>query len=165
MVVGLGSNLGERRETLLAAFAELAAIDQTQVVARSSLWQTSPVGGPPQDDFYNAAVLLRTSVAPETFLGALLAIERRFGRLRHGRERNMPRTLDLDLLWIEGVVVSLPALQVPHPRLHQRAFALAPLLEVAPDAADPRTGTAYSAILTGLEQGGIRRLPWNEPPR
>jgi 2-amino-4-hydroxy-6-hydroxymethyldihydropteridine diphosphokinase len=163
MVVGLGSNLGDRRATLLAAIAEVAAIGQVEVVARSSLWQTSPVGGPPQDDFYNAAVLLRTSVRPEAILDSLLAIEARHGRRRAGR--NLPRTLDLDLLWIDGVVITLPALEVPHPRLHERAFALAPLLEVAPDAADPRTGAAYAAILAGVDQGGIRRLPWDGPPR
>jgi 2-amino-4-hydroxy-6-hydroxymethyldihydropteridine diphosphokinase len=163
MVVGLGSNLGDRRATLLAAVGAIAATERVEVVARSSLWQTTPVGGPPQDDFYNAAILLRTPVDPEGILAALLAIEARFGRRRAGR--NLPRTLDLDLLWIEGVTVALPSLKVPHPRLHQRAFALAPLIEVAPDAADPGTGTAYAAILATLNQGGIRRLPWGEPPR
>jgi 2-amino-4-hydroxy-6-hydroxymethyldihydropteridine diphosphokinase len=163
MVVGLGSNLGDRRATLRAAIAEVSAIDQVQLVARSSLWQTSPVGGPPQDDFYNAAVLLRTSVCPEAILDCLLAIEATHGRRRAGR--NLPRTLDLDLLWIDSAVITLPALEVPHPRLHERAFALVPLLEVAPDAADPRTGTAYAAILAGLDHGGIRRLPWDGPPR
>jgi 2-amino-4-hydroxy-6-hydroxymethyldihydropteridine diphosphokinase len=163
MVVGLGSNLGDRRATLLDAIAAMAAIDRAEVIARSSLWQTSPVGGPPQDDFYNAATLLRTAIDPQAILAALLAIEARFGRRRTGR--NLPRTIDLDLLWIEGVAVTLPALQVPHPRLHERAFALAPLIEVAPDASDPRTGAAYSAILATLDQTGIRRLPWDEPPR
>jgi 2-amino-4-hydroxy-6-hydroxymethyldihydropteridine diphosphokinase len=163
MVVGLGSNLGDRRATLLAAIGAMTATERVEVIARSSLWQTSPVGGPPQDDFYNAAVLLRTSVDPKAMLATLLAIEARFGRQRSGR--NLPRTLDLDLLWIDGVAVTLPSLEVPHPRLRQRAFALAPLVEVAPDAVDPGTGTAYSAILAKLDQRGIRRLPWGEPPR
>ena len=153
----MGSNLGDRRATLLSAFEEMAAIDGVELVARSSLWQTAPVGGPPQDDFFNAATLLRTSLDPADLLRALLAIEARFGRRRAGR--NLPRALDLDLLWIEGVTVARPHLKVPHPRLHERAFALAPLLEVAPDAVDPRTGASYAALLSGLDKGGIRRLP------
>jgi 2-amino-4-hydroxy-6-hydroxymethyldihydropteridine diphosphokinase len=148
---------------LLGAIAAVAAIEGVQVVDRSSLWQTSPVGGPPQGDFYNAAVLLRTPVGPEQLLQALFAIEARFGRVRAGR--NLPRTLDLDLLWIEGVAMTRPGLEIPHPRLPERAFALAPLLEVAPDAANPRTGVAYAAHLAKLDPRGIRRLPWGEAPR
>jgi len=153
----MGSNVGDRRATLFGALDAMAAIDGVEVVARSSLWQTTPVGGPPQDDFYNAAALLRTAMDPLDLLGALLAIESRFGRRRAGR--NLPRTLDLDLLWIDGVTVALPGLKVPHPRLHDRAFALTPLLEIAPDATDPRTGVLYAALLARLDKGGIRRLP------
>jgi 2-amino-4-hydroxy-6-hydroxymethyldihydropteridine diphosphokinase len=163
MVVGLGSNVGDRRATLLAALHAIAKIDQVRPISRSSLWQTAPVGGPPQDDFYNAATLIQTPVDPETVLAALFGIEAAFGRVRAGR--NLPRTLDLDLLWIDAVAITLPGLTVPHPRLSERAFALAPLVEVAPDAVDPRTGVAYAAILANLDRTGVRRLPWGEPPR
>jgi len=157
MVIGLGSNLGDRRVTMAAAFGALEALQDVELLARSSIWQTRPVGGPPQDDFYNAAALVRTSVDPRELLGELLAIEARFGRQRTGR--NLPRTLDLDLLWVEGTAVELGDLRIPHPRLHERAFALAPLLEVAPDAADPRTGVPYASILVGLDAAGVKRLP------
>jgi 2-amino-4-hydroxy-6-hydroxymethyldihydropteridine diphosphokinase len=162
-VVGLGSNLGDRRATLLGALDAIAKIDQFRPVARSSLWQTAPVGGPPQGDFYNAATLIETALGPQAILAALLAVELAFGRQRAGR--NAPRTLDLDLLWIEAVAVTLPGLTVPHPRLAERAFALVPLVEVAPNAVDPRTGASYAAILAHLDRTGVRRLPWDGPPR
>jgi 2-amino-4-hydroxy-6-hydroxymethyldihydropteridine diphosphokinase len=163
MVVGLGSNVGDRLATLKGALAALKAAAGIELRARSSLWQTPPVGGPPQDDYYNAAALLETPLDPETVLAALLDIEARFGRLRTGRD--MPRTLDLDLLWIDGTSVSAPGLEVPHPRLNDRPFALIPLVEVAPDAVDPRTGVAYARILASLDKTGIRRLPWDGAPR
>jgi 2-amino-4-hydroxy-6-hydroxymethyldihydropteridine diphosphokinase len=163
MVVGLGSNLGDRRAALKGALAALRAAPGIELVACSSLWQTPPVGGPPQDDYYNAAALLRTSLEPEALLAVLLDIEAQFGRRRTGR--NLPRTLDLDLLWIDGTAVSAPGLEVPHPRLHERAFALTPLVEVAPEACDPRTGMPYARILASTDRTGIRRLPWGGAPR
>jgi 2-amino-4-hydroxy-6-hydroxymethyldihydropteridine diphosphokinase len=97
------------------------------------------VGGPPQPDFLNAAALVTYEGEPEALLGALLAIERRLGR-RRGGERYGPRTIDLDILWIEGRTVDTEELVVPHPRLLERAFALLPLLELVPEARDPRSG-------------------------
>jgi 2-amino-4-hydroxy-6-hydroxymethyldihydropteridine diphosphokinase len=101
------------------------------------------MGGPPQPEYLNAAVLLAFDGAPLELLDALLAIEARLGRVR--AERWGPRTIDLDLLWIDGVAVEDARLEVPHPRLRERAFALVPLLEVAPEARDPRTGVRYVA--------------------
>ena len=132
-VVGLGANLGDRRATLDAATRKLAAIEETTLVTRSPLYETDPVGGPPQDVYLNAAVLLRTTLEARDLLGRLLAIEASLGRVRDGT-RDAPRTIDLDLLWMEGVVVSEDDVEVPHPRLGDRAFALVPLLDVAPDA-------------------------------
>jgi 2-amino-4-hydroxy-6-hydroxymethyldihydropteridine diphosphokinase len=142
-VIGLGANLGDRMTTLEAAIAAIEALPTVRVVGRSSVWRTAPVGGPPQPDFYNAALAIRSFSPPEELLGELLAIELRLGRVRS--ERNAPRTIDLDLLWREGAAVRIsrpgaPDVELPHPRLHERAFALAPLLEVVPSAADPVTG-------------------------
>lgn len=152
-VVGLGSNLGHRRELLEQAALALGA--GAQCVAVSGLYETLPVG-PDQPLFLNAAVRLRTPESPEALLERLLAIERAAGRVR--RERWGPRTLDLDLLWIAGRVVTSERLVVPHPELLNRAFALVPLVDVAPAASDPRTGVRYAEHLRALDCAGVRRL-------
>lgn len=131
--IGLGANLGELAATLRAAIAALEALPQTRLEAVSSAWRSAPVdaGGP---DFLNAVVRLETALAPEALLDALQAIEH-----AHGRERpylNAPRTLDLDLLLYDDLAMQTSRLTLPHPRLHQRAFVLQPLLEVAPEHAD-----------------------------
>ncbi len=100
--------------------------------------------GPPQPDYLNAAVRIAAPSDLEPVLAVLLAIERRAGRVRRAEERWGSRTIDLDILWAEGVVLSSPTLTVPHPRLTERAFALCPLLEVAPFAVDPRTGLPFA---------------------
>lgn len=105
---------------------------------------TTPVG-PAQPDFCNAAILVRTDAPPEALLSIAMRIEQQLGRVRE--ERWGPRTIDVDVLWIEGESYESDSLVVPHARLRERAFALAPLLDVAPDASDPRTGESYSAIL------------------
>jgi 2-amino-4-hydroxy-6-hydroxymethyldihydropteridine diphosphokinase len=160
-VIGIGSNLGDRRATIEAAIEAIAALPGLELAARSSLWQTDPVGGPPQGHFLNAAVAVHTALPLGRLMRELLAIEARFGRVRG--ERNAPRTLDLDLLWVEGQRVRLsepdgPDLEVPHPRLHERAFALVPLLEVAPGAADPVTGKLYALLLAELGTEGVEPL-------
>ena len=148
VVVGLGSNLGDREATLAAAITELARLPETTVLARSRTLETAPVGGPPQGPFLNGAVRLATALPPAALLASLLAIERAHGRVR--RERWGPRTLDLDLLWIRDRVVDEPGLCVPHPRLGERIFALAPLVELVEDARDPRTGARYADVLAAL---------------
>ena len=141
-VIGLGSNLGDRLATLRSA---VVAIGQAGILrARSSVYETEALLGPsqgPQPPFLNAAVLLETGLAPETVLDELLAIERAHGRVR--REKWGARTLDLDILWIDGMRVHTDRLTVPHPRLHERAFALRPLLDVVPGAKDPETRSVY----------------------
>jgi 2-amino-4-hydroxy-6-hydroxymethyldihydropteridine diphosphokinase len=141
-VVGLGANLGDRRASLALARGRVAAIPGTRVVASSRLYETAPVG-PPQPDYLNAAILVECTESLEALMDALLAVEAELGRVR--AERFGPRTIDLDLLWSPGRIVSAPRLELPHPRLHERAFALVPLLEVAPGARDPRTGAPYVA--------------------
>lgn len=154
-VVGLGANLGDRRTTLGRAVAALFAEPGIRGRAVSALYETDPVG-PPQPDYLNAAVRLELDGTPEALLDVLQAIEQQSGRTR--TDRWGPRTLDLDLLWLDGVEVAAARLVVPHPHLHERRFALAPLLDVAPDAVDPRTGTPLVHALDGLAEGGIRRL-------
>jgi 2-amino-4-hydroxy-6-hydroxymethyldihydropteridine diphosphokinase len=134
-VVGLGSNLGDRAAAIDDATRRLAATAGVQLIARSPVYETDPVGGPPQGAYLNAAALIRTELEPRELLERLLAIESTAGRTRDGT-RDAPRTIDLDLLWIDGVVLAEPGLEVPHPRLADRAFALVPLLDVAPDARD-----------------------------
>jgi 2-amino-4-hydroxy-6-hydroxymethyldihydropteridine diphosphokinase len=153
--VALGANLGNPRATVLAAFAALANLPESRVARCSSLYRTAPVGILSQPDFVNAVALLETTLAPEALLDALLDIEARFGRIR--RERNGPRTLDLDLLLYDDIELDLPRLTLPHPRLHLRAFVLLPLAEVAPDLAIPRRGS-LAAWLPAVTNQGIVRL-------
>jgi len=137
-VVGFGSNLGDRLATLRTARRLLEVV--AHVEATSRVYETAPVG-PPQPEYLNAVALVAFEGSPGRLMEALLDIEARLGRVR--AERNGPRSIDLDLLWIEGLRVESPQLVVPHPRLAERAFALAPMLELVPDAIDPATGTAY----------------------
>lgn len=140
--VGLGGNLpspaGSPEATLAAAVRWLGAIGR--VTARSRLYSTEPVGFADQPRFVNAVVALETALAPRQLLDALLEIEREFGRDRSAGIANGPRTLDLDLLLYGNEVVHDPGLEIPHPRLAERAFVLIPLNEIAPEARDPRTG-------------------------
>jgi 2-amino-4-hydroxy-6-hydroxymethyldihydropteridine diphosphokinase len=139
IAIGLGANLGDRLATLREAARRIDQI--APIVARSHVWETAPVGGPEQPDFLNAALLVDWDRAPLELLDALLAIEADLGRVRG--VINGPRTIDVDVLWIADRIIDESRLVVPHPRLHERAFALGPLLEVVPDARDPRTRTVY----------------------
>ncbi len=153
--VALGANLGDPVAAVQAAFAALAALPQTRLAARSSLYRTAPVGLAAQPDFINAAAALDTELSPLDLLAALLAVEASAGRLR--RERNGPRSLDLDLLLHGDTVLATPALSLPHPRLHLRAFVLAPLGEIAPDLVLPGRGSV-SAWLPAVALQAIERL-------
>ncbi len=144
-VIGLGSNVGNRRLYLKGAVAALGRLGR--VVAVSSLYETAPVGGPAQGDYLNAVAVLATARSPREVLEGLLDIERSAGRER--RERWGPRTLDLDLLLYGRSQVAEPGLKVPHPGLGERRFVLVPLLEVRPDAALPG-GEPLAARLPGV---------------
>ena len=149
VVVGLGGNLGDRLATLTSAVASLKR--EGHLTAVSRLYETEPVG-PPQPGYLNAAVRLDTGLDPPRLLAVVLDIEREHGRIR--RERWGPRTLDLDILWIRNTVVREPALTVPHPRLHERRFALLPLLDVWPDAVHPTTKRRYADL--AIDASGVR---------
>lgn len=150
-VVGLGGNLGDRLAHLRAGVRALARLGVVERV--SSVYETEPLG-PPQPRYLNAAVLLTTALDAEGLLDELLRIELSEGRER--RERWGARTLDLDVLWIEGQAVCTARIEVPHPGLRERAFALLPLLEVCPAAADPLTGQRYADLV--LDPSGVRRV-------
>ncbi|KAF1692492.1 2-amino-4-hydroxy-6-hydroxymethyldihydropteridine diphosphokinase [Pseudoxanthomonas koreensis] len=150
--IGLGANLGRPVEGLRAAAAALAALPDTRLLALSRFYRTPAWGRLDQPDFVNAAALLRTRLAPLALLEALLRIEREAGRERDADSRWGPRVLDLDLLLYGGRVLDLPGLRVPHPHLHERAFAMVPLAEIAPAEPFPGHGTVADA-LRGLDPG------------
>jgi 2-amino-4-hydroxy-6-hydroxymethyldihydropteridine diphosphokinase len=142
--VGIGSNQGNARANVLAAFDELARLPDTYVSARSALYRSAPVDAPGQPDYVNAVAALDTELSAAQLFGALQDIEQ-----RHGRERpypNAPRTLDLDLLTYGDMVLTSPMLTLPHPRMHQRAFVLRPLLELDPRAEVPGRGRAADLL-------------------
>ncbi len=153
--IALGSNLDDPRRQLQAAFDALARLPDTQLVARSSLYRSAPVGYANQPDFVNAAAAIRTALSPRALLDALLAIEREHGRVREFV--NAPRTLDLDIALYGEHVIHEPGLSIPHPRLHQRAFVLAPLAEIAPDAVAPGRGRVRE-LLAGVDVTSVRLL-------
>ena len=128
--VGIGSNLADPRAQVLQAFSELDRLPHTRVVKKSSLYRTAPMGHAQQPDFINAVAQLETGLPAERLLAELQEVE-----ARHGRERsfpNAPRTLDLDVLLYGHSQLDTPDLTIPHPRMHERAFVLKPLLEIAP---------------------------------
>ena len=131
--IGLGSNLGDREATLREALRRLGAVDGIAVVAVSSFRETDPVGKVDQPRFVNAAAELQTSLRPHDLLNRLLEVERALGRDRAREERWGTRTVDLDLLLYGDETVEEPGLEVPHPRLAERAFVLEPLLELDPE--------------------------------
>jgi 2-amino-4-hydroxy-6-hydroxymethyldihydropteridine diphosphokinase len=141
--IALGANLGDRESNIREALRLLDAHDAIRVVRVSDLMENEAVGSPAEaPSFLNGVALLETTLTPGELLAVLLDVERNLGRERG--ERNAPRTLDLDLLLYGDRVIDQPGLQVPHPRMHERTFVLWPLLQVAPKAADPRTGEPYA---------------------
>ncbi|NCW89999.1 MAG: 2-amino-4-hydroxy-6-hydroxymethyldihydropteridine diphosphokinase [Rhodocyclales bacterium] len=141
-VIGLGANLGDARNTLQEAIQQLRSNASTAEWQLSPLYRTAPIGSDEaQPDYINGIATFRTDLAPEVLMRWLLETERHFGRDRsHDIARNAPRTLDLDLLLYDQISMDTPLLVLPHPRLHQRAFVLRPLLDVLPDMSAPGLG-------------------------
>ncbi len=158
--VSLGSNLGHRSAHLVAAVTALRALPDVEIDAASRVYETDPVGPPPQEQYLNAALRVRTSRTPRRLLRALLEIERASGR-RRAEERNGPRTLDLDLLLYGDRVIDEPGLQVPHPRLHERAFVLEPLCEIAGSVLHPVLGERVEDLARKVRDPQAVRL-WTE---
>jgi 2-amino-4-hydroxy-6-hydroxymethyldihydropteridine diphosphokinase len=155
-VLSVGANLGDRLGTLQACVQAIAGLPDTDVLAISPVYETAPVGGPPQPDYLNAVLWIRTGLLPRALLGCVHGIEARFGRVRAGRFG--PRTLDIDIVSYEGQVSDDPELTLPHPRAHQRAFVLAPWHDVDPGAELPGHGPV-AALLAGLDRSGVRPVP------
>lgn len=152
--IGIGANLGEAREQVERAIARLGQLRGTRLAAQSSLFCTAPVDAV-GDDYINAVVRLDTQLAPEQLLQELQAIEQDFGRERP--YPNAPRTLDLDILLYGPQIISSPALQVPHPRMTQRAFVLIPLLQLDPFLTIPGQGPAH-AFVPGVAGQTIHKI-------
>jgi 2-amino-4-hydroxy-6-hydroxymethyldihydropteridine diphosphokinase len=142
--VGLGSNLGHPRRRLARALAALARLPRSRLVAASGNYVSAPMDcTEPQPDYVNAVAEIRTALTPSALLSRMRAIERRQGRRRHGpTRRNAPRVLDLDLLLFGRRRLSRPQLSLPHPRMHERAFVLQPLIDIAPATSIPGRGAA-----------------------
>jgi 2-amino-4-hydroxy-6-hydroxymethyldihydropteridine diphosphokinase len=156
--LGLGSNLGDRRANLDAAVRRLRAEPGLRVVAVSGKYETAPVDCPPgSGDYLNAAVAVETDRTPHELIKLLLRIEHQFGRIRTGP--NSPRTLDLDLLLYDDRVINSPELIVPHPRLHERAFVLVPLGEIAAGAVHPILRKTVRELRESVTSDDLRSLP------
>ncbi len=152
--IALGSNLGDRAALLRGALAALQRGCDVRVVAESAVYETAPVGGPPQPDYLNMVVAVETSLEPEALLERCLAVEAEHGRER--RERWGARTLDLDLLSFGALVLRTARLTLPHPRLAERAFVLVPLAEIAPEL---KVGDAtVGEMAARCDRSGLRRL-------
>ena len=144
--IGLGSNLGDRRRNLESALGALRETSVIELVAVSTLIETEPEGPPGQDRYLNGAATIRTNLSPRGLLQVMLKIESAHGRDRTKEGRWGPRRLDLDLLMYADRIIDEPELVVPHPRMHQRTFVLAPLVEIAPDAVHPVLGVTIRAL-------------------
>lgn len=153
--IALGSNLGQSYQILTEAIVVLGRTPGIEVVQCSPLYQTAPMG-PPQPDYLNACALLQVTHTPHGLLDILLTIERKFGRVR--RERWGPRLLDLDLILYGQQIIETPVLQVPHPRMRERAFVLVPLADIAPHWLDPLTGQRIQTLATIVDRSGVLPL-------
>ena len=153
--VGLGANVGDPVAQVSRALAKLAGLEKTRVERTSSLYRTAPLGHVDQPEFVNAVASLETALTPRELLDALLGIEEAAGRER--TFRNAPRVLDLDLLLYGDEIIDAPGLEVPHPRMHERAFVLMPLSDLAPGIHIPGHG-CVADLLAGLREQRVVRI-------
>ncbi|WP_114313472.1 2-amino-4-hydroxy-6-hydroxymethyldihydropteridine diphosphokinase [Thermus caldifontis] len=151
--VGLGSNLGDRAGYLLKALSLLSRLEKTHFLRLSPVYETEPVG-PPQPLYLNLVAEVDTELSPRAFLEGLLTVEQSLGRKR--KERWGPRTIDLDLLLYGDLVLQEEGLEVPHPRLSERAFVLVPLADLIPEGRHPVLGRTFAELLASLDRKGVR---------
>lgn len=157
--IALGSNLGDRAGYLLLALSRLSSLPQTRLSRLSQVYQTDPVGPPGQGPYLNMVAEIESGLEPQSLMQALLEIEKSLGRERTVRWG--ARTLDLDLLLYGEWVADIPQLTLPHPRLHERAFVLAPLCDLIPEARHPNLGMTYRQLLERVDSKGVR--VWEKP--
>jgi 2-amino-4-hydroxy-6-hydroxymethyldihydropteridine diphosphokinase len=160
-VLGLGGNIGDSRSLIAAAIDLLAKDAAIAIEAVSALYETPPWGKVDQPPFLNAAIRINTTHTPRGLLGAILDVERQLGRER--TERWGPRSIDIDILLMEGIEIAEPGLSIPHPKLTERAFALIPLIDVMPDAII--FGRPATAWLAASDASGVSRLDERAWPR
>ena len=151
--IALGSNLGNRTDNIYDAIAAIGSIPHTRVLLSSTLHETPPVGPQDQPDYLNAAATVQTALEPQAMLAHLLAIEQSLGRDRSKEIRWGARTIDLDILLFvrndQSIVLEMPSLTIPHPRMHQRTFVLMPLAEIAHDWLHPKLKKSVADLLAG----------------
>src|SRR5689334_16618637 len=157
VLIALGGNLGDVRNTFTKAIANICGMTQAVLVARSSDYLTPPLSDQPQPHYVNACIEIETDLDPHALLFTLHKIEKKFGRDRANERHWGPRTLDLDMIAYDDVQIDKPELTLPHPRLFERAFVLVPLAEITPDR--PIAGQTPRQALTRLAVEGIERLP------
>jgi 2-amino-4-hydroxy-6-hydroxymethyldihydropteridine diphosphokinase len=153
--VALGANLDDPQAQVQSAIAALGELPRTRLVRASSLYRSAPVGYSNQPDFINAVAEVATGLAPRELLDSLLALEHHRGRVRDFP--NAPRTLDLDIILYGDLALHEHGLTIPHPRMHERAFVLVPLAEIAPDARVPGRGAARD-LLAGVDTSSVERV-------
>ncbi|MBD2295228.1 2-amino-4-hydroxy-6-hydroxymethyldihydropteridine diphosphokinase [Anabaena sphaerica FACHB-251] len=158
--IALGSNMGDPQGILAASLETLAQTPGIILEAKSSWYRTKAIG-PPQPDYLNGCAILQVEMLPQTLLATLLAIEQKFGRVR--QEHWGPRTLDLDLLLYDGLILNDPNLQIPHPRMYERAFVLVPLAEIAPDWIEPVSGRIIQHLLQEIDSSDVHLVKDEQP--
>jgi 2-amino-4-hydroxy-6-hydroxymethyldihydropteridine diphosphokinase len=155
--VGLGGNVGQIENTLMEAIWAMESLPQTSLRAQSAYYRSPPWGRTDQADFINAVIELQTRLAPRVLLDYLLEIEERFGRVRNAEDKWGPRTLDLDLLYFGDQEIKQPGMHIPHPHLHERAFVLVPLAEIAANLEIPGRGRVAD-LLAAVDATGVEAI-------
>ncbi len=153
VVLGLGTNMGDRLKNLNTAVHAISRLPNTEIVNVSSVYQTKPVGFAEQNDFFNAAITLETTLSPHSVLGACLGIEAAMGRIR--RQKNGPRVIDIDVLLYESFTSDSFELTLPHPRIKERAFVMIPLLDLFPSGRAP--GLYFAPHLKEADTDGVEK--------
>ncbi|MBC7625413.1 MAG: 2-amino-4-hydroxy-6-hydroxymethyldihydropteridine diphosphokinase [Aeromicrobium sp.] len=158
-MIGLGSNMDHPVKQIQDALREIAATPACSVIKMSMMYESSPVGGVEQAHFINAVAEIETTLTPRAMMARLLEIELQHGRVR--TTRNGPRTLDLDILMFNDWLIDEPDLVIPHPRAHERAFVLLPLIEISPDISIPGVGVAHK-FLASVSAQAVERYVGHE---
>jgi len=157
--LGLGSNVGDSRFYLRKAIALIEKYNLGRVIAKSSLYRTEPIGNPAQDWYLNAVAIVESEQLPEKMMRGLLVIEKELGRKRKRGKRNLPRSIDLDILLVDDMIIKGQELIIPHPRMQERRFVLEPLAEIAPDLIHPLFKKGVRELLAEVKNSArVERL-------